>query len=177
MTVYALGDRLPEICSNAYVHPDAVIIGRVTIGPQSTVWPSAVLRGDYGTIVVGARTSVQDGAVLHATEADSTVVGDECVIGHLAHLEGCSVGNGSLIGAGAVVLARAEVGEGTIVAASAFVGEGVIVPAHTLAIGVPARFREIPGGAASLIRDSAELYVKNGMRYQSDLRRLDPYEG
>lgn len=172
MSVYALGDRVPQISESAYVHPDAVIIGCVKIGSESTVWPAAVLRGDYGKIVIGGRTSVQDGAVLHATGDDWTVVGDECVIGHLAHLEGCAVSNHCLIGSGAVVLARAEVGEGAIVAASALVGEGAIVPSRTLAVGVPARLREVPAGAAALISSSVKLYVENGKRYRSGLRRL-----
>ncbi|HUV48462.1 MAG TPA: gamma carbonic anhydrase family protein, partial [Actinomycetes bacterium] len=84
MAVYALGERTPSIDPDAFVHPEAVVIGAVSIGPEATIWPGAVLRGDYGTISVGARTSVQDGAVIHATAELSTVIGDECVIGHLA---------------------------------------------------------------------------------------------
>ena len=89
MAIYAIDGKTPRIHPEAYVHPDAVVIGDVTIGAESTVWPGAVLRGDYGTITVGARTSVQDGTVIHATAQVSTTVGDGCVIGHLAHLEGC----------------------------------------------------------------------------------------
>ena len=88
MPVYALGDLVPEIHPEAFVHPDATVIGAVTIGAGSTVWPCAVLRGDSGPITVGARTSIQDGAVIHAAGRLSTVIGDGCVVGHLAHLEG-----------------------------------------------------------------------------------------
>src|SRR5258708_4018678 len=100
MAIYALGDLVPDIHRDAYVHPDASVIGNVTIGAASTVWASAVLRGDYGRIVVGARTSVQDGTVVHAIETLPTIIGDECIIGHLAHLEGCTVEDGALVGSG-----------------------------------------------------------------------------
>ena len=102
MALYALGDREPEIDPEAFVHPEATIIGNVVIGPGSTIWPQAVLRGDQSRIVIGARTSVQDGAVLHCTRNLWTTVGDDCTIGHLAHLEGCTVEDHALIGTGSV---------------------------------------------------------------------------
>ena len=91
MAVYALGDRVPDISPDAWVSPDATVIGDVRIGAGSTVWPAAVLRGDYGSIVVGERTSVQDCTVVHCTADHPTTIGDDCVVGHLAHLEGCTV--------------------------------------------------------------------------------------
>jgi serine acetyltransferase len=91
MAIYALGDRVPTIDESAYVHPDASVIGLVEIGPEATVWAGAVLRGDYGRIVVGARTSVQDGTVVHATHELDTIIGSDCVVGHNAHLEGCTI--------------------------------------------------------------------------------------
>src|ERR1700735_7473 len=103
MAIYQLGDLVPVIDPGAYVHPNATVIGDVTIGSESTVWPGAVLRGDYGTITVGSRTSVQDGTVIHAGPGFPTVVGDGCVIGHLAHLEGCTLEDGCLVGSGSVV--------------------------------------------------------------------------
>ena len=104
LTVYAIDGITPVVDPTAFVHPDATVIGNVAIGPESTVWPQAVLRGDYGRIVVGARTSIQDGAVLHCTAAHHTFVGDDCVIGHLAHLEGCVIEDGALVGTGSIVL-------------------------------------------------------------------------
>src|SRR5580658_3334208 len=104
MALYELEGVSPRVDPEAYVHPDAVVIGDVTIGPESSVWPGAVLRGDYGTIIIGARTSVQDGSVIHATAEISTTVGDGCVIGHLVHLEGCLLEDNSLVGSGSVVL-------------------------------------------------------------------------
>jgi carbonic anhydrase/acetyltransferase-like protein (isoleucine patch superfamily) len=172
LSVYALGDRIPRIAEGAYIHPEAVIIGNVTVEEKSTVWPSAVLRGDYGAIVIGAGTSIQDGAVIHATEEDATVIGDDCVIGHLAHLEGCEVRSGALVGSGAIVLARAVIAEGALVAAAALVGEGVAVPRDSVAIGVPARIRPISDAARGLVPRYADLYVCNGMRYAEELRRI-----
>lgn len=172
MPLYALGDRLPAIDSSAFVHPDAVIIGAVHIGPEASVWPSAVLRGDHGTIRVGARTSVQDGAVVHCSSQWDTEIGDDCTIGHLAHLEGCVIESNSLVGSGSVVLQHATVGTGSVVAAGAVVSPGTQVPPGALARGVPARIVE---GAADpeLIRHAAATYVRNSHWYAADLRRLD----
>lgn len=171
MPVYALGDAVPEIHPDAYVHPDAVVIGRVSIGPEATVWPGAVLRGDDGAISIGARTSIQDGAVLHTTATVDTEIGAECVIGHLAHLEGCVVNPESLVGSGAVVLHRVVVGPGSLVGAAALVPNGMIVPPGAQALGVPARLREgvVEAGAFA---ESVETYVDRGRRYRASLRRL-----
>jgi carbonic anhydrase/acetyltransferase-like protein (isoleucine patch superfamily) len=169
--IYALGSRVPDVAPDAFVHPDAVVIGAVTLGPEASVWPGAVLRGDYGEITVGSRTSVQDGTVVHATEEHPTVVGAECVIGHAAHLEGCTIEDGALIGSGAVVLPRVVVGRGALVAAGAVVPPGMQVPAKALAVGVPARIRD--GTSVEDVADSVRRYVANGRRYRAELRRLD----
>ena len=172
MTLYALGDIEPAIDPEAFVHPDCTIIGNVVIGPGSTIWPQAVLRGDQSRIVIGARTSVQDGAVLHCTRALETVVGDDCTIGHLAHLEGCTVENGALVGTGSIVLHRAVVRSGALVGAGALVPNGMEVPPGAMALGIPAKLRE---GAVrpDQITHPAEEYVRNWKRYRAELRRLD----
>ncbi len=128
VSIYALDDDEPEIDELAYVAPDAVVIGRVKIGPEASVWPGAVLRGDHGYITVGARTSVQDGTIVHCTAQWPTIIGDDCVVGHNAHLEGCVVEPGCLIGSGSVTLNRVVIGRGSIVAAGAVVPEGFNVP-------------------------------------------------
>ena len=172
MPVYALGERVPQIDPSAFVHPDAVVIGDVRIGPESTVWPTAVLRGDHGTITVGARTSIQDGTVIHCTASVPTVVGDRCVVGHNAHLEGCVVEDDCLIGSGSVVLHRAVVRRGALVGAAALVPNDMEVPSRAMALGVPARIREntVAEGAFD---DAVATYVHNGHWYRADLRRLD----
>jgi carbonic anhydrase/acetyltransferase-like protein (isoleucine patch superfamily) len=172
VAVYALGDRVPDIHPEAWVHPDASVIGDVRIGAGSTIWPAAVLRGDYGSIIIGERTSVQDGTVVHCTAEHATTVGDDCVVGHLAHLEGCTVEDGCLIGSGSVVLHDAVMRSGALVGAGAVVGNRVEVPGYAMALGVPARMRPdvVPPGAFA---EAAQMYVENGRRYREQLRRLD----
>jgi len=169
--VYALGDRTPTIHPDAFVHPDAIIIGDVRIGAESSIWPSAVLRGDYGTIIVGERTSIQDGTVVHAVAQFPTVIGDDCVIGHLAHLEGCVIHDRALVGSGSVVLHQANVFSGATVAAGAVVRNRMDVPANALAVGVPAKLK-LDASSEPLISAAAELYVMNAHRYQNELRIL-----
>ena len=172
MALYSLGDRTPKIHPDAFVHPDATVIGDVTIGALSSVWPSAVLRGDYGTIIVGDRTSIQDGAVVHAVAEFPTVIGSDVVVGHLAHLEGCTIHDGSLVGSGSIVLHHAHVHTGATVGAGAVITNNMIVPEDALAVGVPAKIKE---GASSreMIQASAAVYVDNTIRYSTQLRRLD----
>ena len=130
MALYALGDLEPTIASDAYVHPDAVIIGEVHIGSESSIWPGVVIRGDSGPIKIGARTSIQDGSVLHTTYHAPTTVGDDCVVGHMVHLEGCTIEDGALVGSGSVVLHNAIVRSGGLVGANAVCPDGFEVPAR-----------------------------------------------
>jgi carbonic anhydrase/acetyltransferase-like protein (isoleucine patch superfamily) len=170
--IYALGDQQPTIDDSAYVHPDAVVIGSVTIGPGSSIWPNAVLRGDDGTIHIGARTSVQDGSVLHTTPIHPTMVGDECVIGHIVHLEGCTVEDGALVGNGAIVLHRVIVRSGAVVAANAVVLNDTEVPSGALAVGAPATIK--PGRARpDDIALAVQSYVDRAARFRQQLRRID----
>jgi carbonic anhydrase/acetyltransferase-like protein (isoleucine patch superfamily) len=172
VALYALDGIAPVIHPTAYVHPDATVIGHVELGPEASIWPQAVLRGDYGAIRVGARTSIQDGTVLHTTEEWPTVIGDDCVVGHLAHLEGCSVGNRCLIGSNSVVLNRAVIGDGVLIGAGALVAEGTVVPPDHRALGIPARLR--PGaGIAEHMDFAVAVYVENAARYRRTLTRLD----
>ena len=172
MAIYALGDRVPSIHPDAFVHPDATVIGDVTIGALSSVWPSAVLRGDYGTIIVGERTSIQDGAVVHAVAEFPTLVGSDVVVGHLAHLEGCIIHDGALVGSGSIVLHLAHVHTGATVGAGAVITNKMIVPEDALAVGVPAAIKPHASSRA-MIEASAAVYVDNTIRYRSQLRRID----
>jgi carbonic anhydrase/acetyltransferase-like protein (isoleucine patch superfamily) len=171
MTLYALDDIVPVVHPTAWVHPDATVIGRVELGPEVSVWPQAVLRGDYGEIRVGSRTSIQDGTVLHTTEQWPTVIGNDCVVGHLAHLEGCTVGNRCLIGSNSVVLNRVVIGDGSLVGAGALVPEDTEVPPDHRALGVPARVR--PGAnIARAVDYGVAVYVQNARRYRDGLTRI-----
>jgi carbonic anhydrase/acetyltransferase-like protein (isoleucine patch superfamily) len=170
--IYALGDREPTIDPTAYVHPDAVIIGDVRIGAESSVWPGAVLRGDDGHIVVGERTSVQDGTVVHTTAAQPTVIGSDCVIGHIAHLEACTIEDGSLVGSGSVVLHRAIVRSGALVGANAVVPNDMEVPSGAMALGIPAKVRP-DSVTPEMILAGVESYRARAKWFAADLRRID----
>ena len=172
MPVYEIDGVAPHIDPEAYIHPDAVVIGDVTIGPESSVWPHAVLRGDYGTITIGAATSVQDGTVVHAGPGFPTVIGDGCVIGHIVHLEGCLLEDESLVGSGSVVLHHAVISHGATVGANAVVPNNMVVPEGALALGVPAKVFE-GRSDVPMIKLSAAQYVMNAKRYREGLRRLD----
>lgn len=172
MPIYAIGDQVPRIDPTAYIHPDAVVIGDVTIGAESSIWPGAVLRGDEGGIVVGDRTSIQDGTVIHTTVESPTRVGSDCVIGHMVHLEGCIIEDGSLVGSGSVVLHRAIVRTGALVGANAVVPNDMEVPGGAMALGVPASIR--PDSVDPMrIKMGVQFYVARGKRYAAELRRID----
>ena len=169
--IYALGDQEPDIHPTAYIHPEAVVIGSVTIGADSSVWPNAVMRGDDGWIEIGARTSVQDGCVLHTTPKQPTVVGDDCVIGHMAHLEGCTVEDGALVGSGAIVLHRVIVRTGAIVGANAVVLNDTEVPTGAIAVGAPAVIK-LDRARPADITDGVQSYLGKARRYRETLRRI-----
>ena len=172
MPIYALGNQVPSIHPDAYVHPDAVVIGDVTIGAHSSVWPCAVLRGDDGAIVIGQRTSVQDGCVVHTTPEHPTTIGDDCVIGHMVHLEACTIEPWCLIGVGSVVLHRVVVSSWAIVAANAVVLNDMMVPSGALAVGTPAVIKEGRARREDIERGVA-TYVERAARFRAELRRIE----
>ncbi|HMG40153.1 MAG TPA: gamma carbonic anhydrase family protein [Acidimicrobiales bacterium] len=171
--IYALGDLEPTIHPDAYVHPDAVLIGLVELGPEASVWPSTVLRADNAPIVVGARTSIQDGTVIHVAPGLPTLVGADCVIGHLVHLEGCTIEDRALVGSGSVVLHQAIVRTEALVGANALVPGGMEVPSRAMALGVPAKLRLDAVDPELMIDLGARSYVERSAWYRKDLRRLD----
>jgi len=169
--IYALGSQQPTIDDTAYVHPDAVVIGSVTIGAKSSIWPGAVLRGDDGSIVIGSWSNIQDNCVVHTTVEHTTRVGDRCLIGHLVHLEGCIIEDDSMVGNAAMVLHRSIVRSGAIVAANSVVLNDVEVPSGAIAAGSPAVIK--PGKARTeLITQGVESYVLRGQRFREELRRI-----
>lgn len=172
MPIYALGDTQPTIDPTAFVHPDAVLIGDVRIGPESSIWPGAVLRGDGGGYIeIGAQTSIQDNSVLHTVPGCPTVVGNRCVIGHIVHLEGCTIGDGSLVGNAAMVLHRSVVGPGAVVAANSVVLYDVEIPPGALAVGSPAVIKA--GRANAAMTDLAvDSYVERARSYPTEMRRI-----
>jgi carbonic anhydrase/acetyltransferase-like protein (isoleucine patch superfamily) len=147
-----------------FIHETAVILGDVTIGNNSSIWPGAVIRGDFNAIVVGDYTSIQDNAVLHATPALKTTVGNYVTVGHCAVLHGCTVGDNVIIGMNSTVLDDARVGDNCIIAGGCVVPPGMQIPDGSLVLGVPAHIKE---GKAdkNVIMQSALVYFELSRRY------------
>jgi carbonic anhydrase/acetyltransferase-like protein (isoleucine patch superfamily) len=163
----------PRIAPGVYLAPGCVVIGDVEIGPNSSVWFNAVLRGDVAPIRVGERSNVQDNAVLHLDAGTPCIVGDEVTIGHSAIVHGTNVGDGVTIGMGAVVLSRSTIGQEAIVAASALVPEDAVVPSGALVMGVPAREkRQLTPDERLASRENAARYVRNAALYMQEALAL-----
>ena len=158
--------KRPNVDSSAFVAPNAVLVGDVEVGPESSIWFGAVLRADNGPIRVGARTSIQDNAVLHVSEGGETIVGDDVTVGHCAVMEDCRIAAHALIGSNATLLNGSSIGEGALIAAGSVVGQNAMIPAHVVAAGAPAAVKKtLDGEAASWIEVSAEAYVKLSRLY------------
>ena len=174
MAIYALGEIEPKIHPQAYVHPDATIIGDVRIDAFVSVWPGTVLRGDHGYIEIGERSNVQDGCVLHCTERHPTILGPSSAIGHAVHVEGATIGTGCLIASGSVVLNGSVIEDGGMVGAGAVLSYGSHVQTGEIALGVPAKVRENKSFGPESIALVVDSYVERGKRFRTELRRLDP---
>lgn len=159
-----LEDVYPQISPSAFVHPAAVVIGNVVIGDESSIWPGAVLRGDFGPIRIGARTCVQDNAVIHA-DGLGTHIGDDCIIGHLAFVEEAVIGDGCLVATGARVLNGVRVESGGVVAAGAVVLSGTEIKAGFRAQGVPAKLVPCSSPQPDYVKVGAARYVEMARRY------------
>lgn len=159
----------PDIDPAAYVHAAAVVIGQVKIGPESTVWPAATVRGDDGPIVIGAQTSIQDGAVLHNTEGLSvTTVGDRVTVGHQAILHGCTVEDDCIIGMGSIVLDNAVIERHCIIGAGALVPPGKRIASGSVVIGSPAKvMRACTDQDLEWIEHSWKEYVTRCQQYRA----------
>jgi carbonic anhydrase/acetyltransferase-like protein (isoleucine patch superfamily) len=158
--------RTPQVADDAFIAPTAVLIGDVTVGPGASIWFGAVLRGDNDAIVIGAGSNVQDNCVIHCADTLPTLVGANVTVGHMAMLEGCTIGDGSLVGMGAIVLQRASVGENALIAAGAVVGEGAVIPDGVLAAGVPATVKkELAGSSQQWVERAAREYQAKRLKY------------
>lgn len=161
--------RRPKVHLSAFVAPTATLIGDVEVGEESSIWFGAVLRGDNGPIRVGARTSVQDNAVIHVSEGCTTIIGDGVTIGHAAVMEDCTIGDGALIGSNAVVLNGATVGRETLVAAGSVVAANDRIPDRVVAAGAPAKVKKnLEGDAAHWVAIGAEHYVRLSRSYLAE---------
>jgi carbonic anhydrase/acetyltransferase-like protein (isoleucine patch superfamily) len=153
--------NIPRVHPLAFVHPGAYLIGEVEVGEEASVWPAAVLRGDHGAISIGARTSVQDGCVAHAThDRSQTKIGMECTVGHRVVLHGCQVADHCLIGMGSVLLDNVEVGGWSFVAAASLLTPERKFPPRSFILGAPGRrVREVTAAEMEWIASSWKSYV------------------
>ncbi|MGS1090966.1 gamma carbonic anhydrase family protein [Corynebacterium sanguinis] len=168
--IYRFESKTPSIHPSAYIAPEATIIGDVTIGEDVSVWPGAVIRGDVGPIRIGARSNIQDGSVIHVDTGGETVLEEDVTVGHLAMGHSCRIESACLIGMSATVLSRSRVGEGSIVGGGAVVLEGQDIPRFSVAAGVPAKVRKQLDEASrdDRVRHAAS-YVELGRRHREGL--------
>lgn len=173
MTVFRLGDKAPRLpaADDYWIAPTATVVGDVWLARGASVWFGAVVRGDNDPITVGERSNVQDGAVLHSDPGVPLVIGADVTVGHLAMIHSCTIGDGCLVGIGAVILSRAVLGRHCLVGAGAVVTERKVFPDRSLIVGAPARaVRELSDEQCAFLDASAAHYVSNWRRYARDLR-------
>jgi carbonic anhydrase/acetyltransferase-like protein (isoleucine patch superfamily) len=173
MALYRLDDRVPRLQAGAWVADSATVVGDVDLGEDASVWFGTILRGDSALITIGRRTNVQDGSVIHADEGVPATLGDDVSIGHLVMLHGCTIGDGSLIGIGAVVLNHARIGKGCLVGARSLVTEGKSFPDGSLIMGSPAvAVRTMSAEQIAGLGRIAEHYVANARRFRAGLTKI-----
>jgi carbonic anhydrase/acetyltransferase-like protein (isoleucine patch superfamily) len=178
MSLYELRDVRPSVGRDVFVADTAVVVGSVHIGDEASVWFGAVVRGDYRPIRIGARTNVQDNAVLHIAtyrgdDAGATTLGDDVVVGHAAILHACTIGRGCLVGMGAIVLDGAVVGDESLVAAGSLVTPETIIPPRSFVVGRPAKvLRAVTDAEVASIGETAAKYVGFARDFRAACRRL-----
>lgn len=173
MAIYELDGAAPRIADSAWVADSAHVMGNVELADDASVWFGAVIRGDMDTIRIGRRTNIQDMSVLHADVGMPLTLGDDVTVGHQVMLHGCTIGDGSLIGIGAVVLNGAKIGKGCLVGAGSLVTEGKEFPDSSMIMGSPAKVvRELTPAQLEGLLLSAQHYVANAQRYRAGLRKI-----
>ena len=166
MPLYKLGHKKPKVHPTALVAPNATIIGDVVVGPRTSIWPGAVLRGDYGKIRVGANCSIQDNVVVHCSAENPCVIGNGITVAHGAVIHACRIGDECLIGAGAIIFDGARVGTHCILGVGSVVLEGRTIPARSIAVGAPAKvMRRATDKDVRMIQESYRAYLKMTRKY------------
>jgi len=173
MAIYQLGDDTPAIAHTAWVADSAQVMGAVTLAENASVWFGAILRGDTERITIGKNSNVQDGTIIHADRGYPVTLGENVTVGHKVMLHGCTVGDGSLIGIGAVVLNGARIGKGCLVGASALITEYKEFPDGSMILGSPAKVvRMLTPEQIESVKRSALHYVENARRFKADLKKI-----
>jgi carbonic anhydrase/acetyltransferase-like protein (isoleucine patch superfamily) len=173
MSIYQLGDRVPQIDPSAYVFDTATLIGTVILGARVSIWPYATLRGDNEPIEIGDDSNVQECSVLHADPGFPLTIGRRVTVGHQVMLHGCTVGDGSLIGIQVVVLNGAVIGRNCLIGAGALITEGKQIPDGSLVIGSPAKVvRQLEPAHIERMKRDTDSYVLRAVAYRRDLKRI-----
>jgi carbonic anhydrase/acetyltransferase-like protein (isoleucine patch superfamily) len=173
MAIYELDGVAPEVDPSAWIADSAQIMGRVTLGAEASVWFGTIIRGDTESITIGRGSNIQDGSVMHADIGMPIVLGENVTVGHKVMLHGCTIGDETLIGIGAIVLNGAKIGRNCLVGAGALVTEGKEFPDGSMILGSPAKaVRPLTPGQMEGLRQSARHYVENARRFQAGLRKL-----
>lgn len=173
MAIYQLGEHAPEIDASAYVADSAVLIGKVTLAQDTSVWSGVTIRGDNERITIGQGSNVQEGTVMHTDMGFPLTIGSNVTIGHQAMLHGCTVGDGTLIGIQAVILNGAKIGKGCLVGAGALVTEGKEFPDYSLIIGTPAKaVRTLDADGIARLEASAASYVARARLFKTELKKI-----
>ena len=173
MAIYELDGVAPQVHTQAWVAPSAQVMGQVSVGAGASIWFGTVVRGDTERITVGADSNIQDASVLHADAGQPLVIGERVTVGHQAMLHGCTVGDESLIGIGAIVLNGAKIGKNCLVGAGALVTEGKEFPDGSMILGSPAKVvRQLTPEQIEGLRQSAQHYKTNAQRFAKTLRPL-----
>ncbi|MBK8385837.1 MAG: gamma carbonic anhydrase family protein [Candidatus Accumulibacter sp.] len=173
MPIFAIGSRHPQIDPESWVAPTAIVIGDVRLASNASIWWNATARGDNDPISIGENSNIQDNSVLHTDEGVPLTIGRDVTVGHLVMLHGCTIGDGSLIGIGSVLLNHCVIGKGSIVGANTLIPEGKVFPDHSLIVGSPGKvIRQLSDEQVARIRLSADHYVANWQRYRRELTSL-----
>jgi len=174
MAIYQLGDHVPRLEAGAWVAESADVIGHVELREGASIWFGSVVRGDNEPLIIGRRSNIQDGSVLHSDPGSPLVVGDDVTVGHQVMLHGCSIGDGSLIGIKAVILNNARIGKHCLVGAGSLVTEGKVFEDGWLIMGTPAKaVRPLTPEQLKGLRHGADHYVENAQRFASTLKRIE----
>ncbi len=175
MTAYRLGDRVPSLPAHGeyWIAPTATVLGNVTLKKNASIWFGAVLRGDNDPIVVGENSNIQDNAVLHTDVGQPLLIGDNVTVGHMVMMHGCTIGDGSLIGIGSIVLNGARIGKCCLIGAGALVTEGKEFPDYSVVMGSPGKVvRTLTPEQAAGIAAGSMHYVENWKRFSAGLTAL-----
>jgi carbonic anhydrase/acetyltransferase-like protein (isoleucine patch superfamily) len=173
MAMFELDGAKPQLEGDTWVADTATVLGRVILERNASVWFGAVLRGDNDPITIGENSNVQDGSVIHTDMGSPTTIGANCTIGHMVMLHGCTIGDNTLVGIGAIVLNGAKIGKNCLIGAGSLITENKIIPDNSMVMGSPGKVvREISDAQAQMLTASALHYVGNWQRYAKGLKRI-----